>query len=455
MKVGFITAIREDIESYREYFLKRHMANLAPMYLASFLDQFNLPIEISIKDRFEDFSASPPDILGISSVTENFDYAKSLARRAKESWDSITIIGGVHITNLPQTLPPEFDVGVVGEGEETFHALISQILKVQTLPNQEMLGQIPGLVFHTQGGVKRSEVRKGIQDIDQIPKPAREKYLKTMGTTYMMTSRGCPYTCDFCVIPSISEGYRKHSPEYVIEEIKSIKKHYPLVKHIRIFDDLFIVDAKRVQKIAELVDAEGLNKELTFGCWGRANLIDEKMARALKKLNVLYVAFGAESGSSKIMSEIKPGCSVEDNQRCINLLADHGIRASTSVLMGHPKETEEDLWETYRFIDKNFDKLFEVEFNVAIPWPGTELWRYAKSRGLVQDEMSFAPLRECAYFMNYCTDYHPYLNPNIEPHRFDRIMADFKVLFKKMVEKLDDSGVFHEVNPENSIPAHY
>ncbi len=285
--------------------------------------------------------------------------------------------------------------------------------------------------------------------------PAREKYIESIGTTYMMTSRGCPYTCNFCVIPNISDGYRKHSPEYVLREIQSIKKHYPQVRSIRLFDDLYIVDRKRVEKIADLVDAEGLNQELSFGCWGRASLIDKKMIQVFKKMNMLYVAFGAESGSSRVLSKIKPGASVEENQRVIELLYDHGVRVSCSVILGHPEETEDDLWQTYRFLESNMDRLFEVEFNVAIPWPGTDLWNFAQQRGMVSPQMDFTDLRECAYFLNYCTDNHPYLNQRIPRERFEEVMAEFKVLFKKMVKKMQDSNVLLEVNPEMRIARYY
>jgi radical SAM superfamily enzyme YgiQ (UPF0313 family) len=455
MRLGLITAIREDHESPVEYFMKRHMANLAPLYLAAYLEQNAGSVEIQIKDHLKDLESWAPQVLGISSVTENIEFARRLAREAKEKWNPITILGGVHITSLPRTLPAEFDIGVVGEGEETLLALVKLFRQKGTGLHLEELKKIPGLVFHTPQGIVQTSMRKGIQNLDFIPFPAREKFIKVLGTTYMMTSRGCPYTCDFCVIPTLSEGYRKNSPEYVLGEIKSIRTNYPNVKHIRIFDDLYIVDKNRVVEIAERVDGEGLNKELSFACWGRANLIDERMVHAFKKMNMAYVAFGAESGSSKVMSKVKPGCSVEENQRAINLLADNGIRTSCSFIMGHPGETEEDLLATYRFIEKNLSKLCEIEFNVAIPWPGTGLWNYSKNKGLVSEDMSFANLRECGYFANYSTDIHPYLNDQIAPERFDQIMVDFKKLFWKMAKKFNEFNIMDQVNPRLHLPQLY
>src|SRR5262249_31844066 len=158
-----------------------------------------------------------------------------------------------------------------------------------------------------------------------------------------------------------------------------------------------------------------------------------------------------ESGSSRVLSRIKPGVSIEENQRAIDLLHSNGIRASCSVILGHPYETEDDLWATYEFLEKNMDKLFEIEFNVAIPWPGTELWEIAKRRGLVSEKMNFTALKECAYFPNYSTEGFPYLNERIPPQRFDEILNEFKGLFWKMLEGMLASGVSMVVNPERDI----
>lgn len=447
MKIGLLTSIREDHDLPGENFFKRYMSNLAPMYLAGYLQKAGLPVEILIKDRLEDLIPHVPDILGISSVTENFEFAKCLASRAKQLWNPIIVLGGVHITALPHTLPAMFDVGVVGEGEETFRELVQLILKTGELPSSDRLASIPGLVFHDAGQVRASAKRPNFDRLDDIPIPDRRHFLKNIGTAYMMTSRGCPYTCSFCVIPSVTEGYRKHSVDYVLEEIKAIKENFPEVRHIRIFDDLYIVDRKRVREIALRVEAEGLNQELSFGCWGRANLIDREMIDTFQRMNMLYVAFGAESGSSRVLSQIKPGASIEDNQEAIDRLVDGGVRASCSVILGHPKETEEDLAATYEFIERNMDRLLEIEFNVAIPWPGTDLWRDALKRGLVREDMDFNQLKECGYFPNYCTALFPYLNTEIPPERFDQILVDFKKLYRKMMNKINELNLRSEVNP--------
>jgi magnesium-protoporphyrin IX monomethyl ester (oxidative) cyclase len=447
--------MREDITIPNEYLIKRITVNLAPLYLAGYLEKQGLDVEVQIKNDLEELTQFRPEVLGISSVTENIEAAKELARKAKALWGPITILGGVHLTAIPKALPAEFDIGVVGEGEETLCEVLKLIDRYQGMPPEEELQKVSGIVFHSPKGVQQTPWRYGVSCLDEIPFPARHKYIQQNGITYMMTSRGCPYTCSFCTIPFTSKGYRTHSPGYVVEEMKSIRSHYPEVENIRIFDDLFIVDRKRVAKIADLVAAEGLSDDLSFGCWGRANLIDESMVRSFKKMNMDHVAFGAESGSSRVMAEIKPGATVEENQRAIDLLYDNGIRVACSVILGHPLETEQDLWDTYRFIDRNFDKLFEVEFNVGIPWPGTDLWRGAKSKGWVHEDMDFTPLKEAAFFPNYCTENYPYLNEKIASEDFDAMMGHFKKLFWKFVKRNGASFSTQKYIPRNEIARVY
>lgn len=434
MKIAFITALREDCRSLNEYLKKRVAANLAPLYLAGYLDQKGIEAEIQIKDRIEDFEGFCPDFFGVSSVTENIEVAKSLAAMAKSKWGAITILGGVHVTALPQSLPKEFDLGVVGEGEQTFFELVKVWQSKGRLCSAD-LNQIKGLVFHDGDFKKQTGVRRSLDPLDQVPVPARGKYIKQSPLAYMMTSRGCPYTCAFCVIPSTSPGYRTRSPEAVVEEIRSIKAHDPKVKNIRIFDDLFIVNRDRVRAIAEKIDDAGLNRDLSFGCWGRANLIDEQMIESFKLMNMAHVAFGAESGSSAVLSDIKPGSSLLENQRAIDHLHAAGIQVACSVILGHPRETEADLMATYNFLESNLDKLFDVEFNVALPWPGTDLWEQAKRRGMVDEQMDFSPIRECADFSQYSTDFYPYLNEIIPPERFDYLLARFKKLSRHLDQK--------------------
>jgi len=453
MKVGLLTSIREDHYLPGESFLKRYMTNLAPMYLAAYLEKQGFPAEVFIKDRLEDLIPYRPDILGISSVTENFEHAKKLAARAKALWNPIVILGGVHITSLPGTLPESCDIGVTGEGEQTFHELLQCIRRRGGMPSPDELRGVSGIVFRQEGRVVQTMPRKDLPAMDDIPHPDRRKFIRKIGTAYMMTSRGCPYTCSFCVIPAVSEGYRKHSASYVVDEIKAIKQAFPEVRHIRIFDDLYIVGKRRAIEIAERVAAEGLNKDLSYACWGRANLLDKDLLKALRKMNMMYVAFGAESGSSEILGRIKPASTLDENQRAIDRLHDQGVHPSCSFILGHPQESESDLWSTYAFIERNMDKLLEIEFNVAIPWPGTALWKDALDRGIVSETMNFDVLKECAYFPNYSTDLYPYLNRHIAPERFEVILEEFKTLFSKMMKKIENLGVGHEVNPGKEIAA--
>ncbi|HPZ10536.1 MAG TPA: radical SAM protein, partial [Candidatus Eremiobacteraeota bacterium] len=117
----------------------------------------------------------------------------------------------------------------------------------------------------------------------------------------------------------------------------------------------------------------------------RADLFTEEICKILKEMNVTRVLLGAESGSDKILKYYRKGQTVQDNQRVIDLCFHYGIELTASFIIGAPVETEEDLLETYNFIKKNSSKFWNVHIDPLDPLPGTEIWNYARNKGLVSD----------------------------------------------------------------------
>lgn len=442
MKIGFITSIRPDHLLPKEKDFKRFSSSVGLLSLIAVLEEKSPDLELRIHDELDDFEDFQPDILAISSVTENFEYAKHLAKKAKLRWGATTLIGGVHISSIPHVLPEEFDFGFVGEGELVLYNFLTKLEKEGESYFEKH--DLAGLISRRRDQVYVHPRAQAIDPLDDLPLIKREKFVEEIAVPYIMSSRGCPYTCSFCVIPALGGGYRVHSPSYVVQDIQNIKNHFPEVRNIRFFDDLFITQKKRVAELANLLSKEGLNEGLSYSCWGRANLFDDEMIDALKKMNMKYVAFGAESGSSSLMSKVKPGSSTDLNQAAIHILQKNDIRVIASVILGHPDETEEDLLETLAFVKKNEKNFNQVEFNVALPWPGTDIWNYAKSVGLVADDMDFSSIREAGHFPNYNTSDFPYLNKHMSPERFMTILDEFKEIY----ENIHSSASFFEAQEE-------
>ncbi len=334
-----------------------------------------------------------PDIVGIGSVTQNFPYAMEHARICKERYLPV-LIGGSHISTLPHKLPDVMDIGCVGESEETYADLMALYLDTGAFPKED-LENIPGLVFSKNGELIQTPFRPLAENLDDLAHPKRSIYGK-QPSPYLMTSRGCPYTCTFCAPTRYWKKTRFASPEYVMEEIDEVVAGG--ARHISFYDELFVAHKKRVRKIAELIIERGYHKIVRFHCNVRANLITAEMAQILRSFNVRSVAFGLESGNDRVLQYLKgESVTVEDNELAVNYMKDVGIDVTAFFIIGSPDETREEIMDTYNFIKNSRIDFFEV--NVLLPYPGTPVWDWCMEKGLVSEEMDWHRLNmnfECS-----------------------------------------------------------
>ncbi len=373
--------------------------HLGIAYIASYVRKyggFNDIVIIDKEDSIKAVKREKPDIVGITSPTRDFKEAVATAEKIKSDFGLPTIVGGVHITELPSTLPSSFDIGVLGEGEETMLELMQMYDKHGGFP-KELLKGVKGIAFHDNGHASVTEMRPFIKDLDRVPYPARdlmnmEFYLKpgrtvpdkiSIGTT-MMTSRGCPFNCIYCASPHFwRRTTRFHSAEYVAGEMELLAEKYK-VETIRIWDDLFSVNIPRLEEIVKLVRDAGLHEKIEFYCYGRANLMNEKICKLLKQMNVKYLSFGLESGSEKVLKYLKKNSvTAEQNRRAVELSKRFGFTIDATFIFGAPNETKEDMQKTFELIkNKSIDRA--LAFSIT-PYPGTELWKYVKNEGIVKD----------------------------------------------------------------------
>ncbi len=346
-----------------------------------------IKFKIIDRDVLQEIQNFKPDLVGITCVSQNYNYAKEYAHAARR-FKVPVIIGGIHITVLPNTLSKDMDVAVLGEGEETILDLFDVFIQTRKF-SPKNLKSIRGIAYRDAGKIIQNEKRPPISDMDSIPLPARD-LMKIEKCTHVFSSRGCPYRCVFCASSRFWNSTRFFSAEYVVKEIKYLYENYG-VREIDFWDDLFIVNRQRIKNIIKLLKEENLLGKLRFSCAVRSNLIDENMASLLKELNVKGVSMGLESGTPEILNFLKGHTvKIEDHKRAIRIFKENGIEPSASFIIGSPQETREQIMNTFNFIRES--KLRGFGVYVLTPLPGTPIWDYAKEKGFVDEKIDWSRL---------------------------------------------------------------
>ncbi len=330
-----------------------------------------------------ELSRTNADIVGVTTSTLTFWPAVDVVKAAKKVLpDALTVLGGPHVTALPErTLAenPSVDVVVRGEGERT----MLELAKLAGNANAATLNEVNGITFRKNGQTHATPNRAFIDNLDELPHPAYKFFpldrYGMAGTNYLpiMTSRGCPFQCTFCLAHEMcGTKFRTRSPPKVLEELEWLRDtHHADV--IAFYDDTFTVDKKRANDVCDLMKQRGF--DLPWDCRTRVDQINEEILVKLRNANCRLVHFGAESGSQVMLNAMKKGTTVEKNAWAIRLAKKVGIGVAISVVVGYPGETPEMLQQTFDFIRQTQPDFVYV--CQAIPYPGTELLEMLQTQG--------------------------------------------------------------------------
>ena len=374
-------------------YLKRQM----PQHQVDIIEAlFENPVRRVLAEKY--------DLVGISAMTAHYEAASLLAREIRAVSNAPIILGGVHISKLPESLRPCFDVGVVGEGEDTLCELVA-LYETSTTPSADQLAAINGLVFHDGQQLRQTPPRPPVDlsnypplDYSAIhPSYFERKAVNSFGRfgieSFVMTSRGCPFKCVFCASSHFWNKVRYFPVEWVIAEIKGLEARGVTLLHFA--DDLFACNKKRMKAISEKLRAEHLCERITYDCMGNAHLFDDETCELLKSMNVKVVFFGFESGNPRVLDYLKCHTStVEENRAAVELCRRHGLDCWGNILIASPGETLEEMEDSIRFAAWAKSRgVTRICVAILVPFPGTPVWQTALKRGLVGVDMNFDRLK--------------------------------------------------------------
>lgn len=343
----------------------------------------------------EEITAFSPFIVGISCYTPTVINGSKIASLVKKYLpDVVTVVGGTHISALPLETMNEFkdfDIGVIGEGEETMLELADKLSK------REKLESIQGIIYRRDGSLQKTEKRSPIKNLDALPFPVRQPLLDVsaykgqshrgfsrsfLKISEIMTSRGCPNRCIFCASDVVMDrGVRFRSADSVKREINQCVKEYGF-NHFTISDDTFLLKEDRLYDICD----EFNRLKVTWNCNARVWPLSRDMLTRMAKSGCTGITFGVESGSPRILELIGKNITLGQVEDAFRWSRDAGIKlVEADVIIGsHPSETKEDIRMTERLLEKILPDIAMV--SIIVPYPGTQVYRLMKERGLIFED---------------------------------------------------------------------
>lgn len=346
-----------------------------------------------------------PDLIAITTATNDFDYACKIASLLKQNFKSPIIAGGFHPTIAPEEVISKdcFDIVCVGEGEKALIALI------KSLEQGKINTKIKNLWFKKTNKKGKLIIIKNplgalIQDLDNLPFPDRElfnydKYLNwNHKTLSVISTRGCPYQCSYCInhlLTKMYEGKGKYvrfrSIDNIFTEIKQALDMYgENIKNIEFYDDTFTLDEKRINEFCKRYPKE---IGIPFNINARVNAVNPKLLKSLKKAGCVRVSIGVEAGDSKIRNNIlKRNMTDEQIINTFKSARQAGLKTYSFNMIGLPFETKQTIKKTIE-LNRKCQPDF-VGVSIFNAFKGTEIYDLCKKNNLLKQNYSKSYFRE-------------------------------------------------------------
>jgi anaerobic magnesium-protoporphyrin IX monomethyl ester cyclase len=329
------------------------------------LDALRPTIVVVMEDNF--------NFLTKMCTTVRRESALAMIRAAHARGCKIAVNGPDASDNPALYLAAGADAVVLGEGEA---ALLDLVTHWET--GTGSAEAIAGLILPGIGGLLTTRSRPALRDLDSLPHPAWdlidvEAYRRAWTGAHghlswnIATSRGCPYSCNWCAKPTFGRRYTARSPEDVVREMARLKVDVR-PDHLWFTDDILGLDAEWIAAFAD--ELGRVDAAIPFTMQSRVNLMTERAVAALARAGAREVWLGIESGSQKILDAMDKGSTVEAARTATRRLQAHGIKACWFIQLGYPSEEWNDLIATRDLI--RAERPDEIGVSVSYPLPGTE-----------------------------------------------------------------------------------
>jgi anaerobic magnesium-protoporphyrin IX monomethyl ester cyclase len=355
-------------------------------YIAAYLKKHNIPVDLvdctflKEDEALKRIRRTKPKVIGIYSMYSIKDKSIQMAKLLREDCEFL-VAGGPLPTVNPGEFVEYFDAVAIGEGEETALELIRE------LQGSADLSRVKGIAYKEKKSneLEFTKPREFIKDLDSIPFPSRELFDNQAYKNYfsrkfgytitsLMTSRGCPFNCDFCSRPVFGNKFRTRSPTNIVDEVDAtLGLGY---KRIWFADDCFTLSRRRLINICNEIIRRSIDVE--WECLSRVDTVDRETADKMKQAGCVRVFFGIESGNNRVLSLMKKQITTERARDAVKATKESGIKVGAFFIVGYPGERSETILDTVNFASRL--PLDYLSFTMPYPIPGTPLYERVKSR---------------------------------------------------------------------------
>ena len=295
------------------------------------------------------------------------------------------VAGGPLPSCEPESFLDFFDVVVRGEGEQTLQDLLAAD------GSDSALARIQGIAFRPRapaspsGSTVYTPERPLARDLDQIPFPARHmlpnhSYIDYTRAKYgysittVMSTRGCPFRCEFCSNVVFGGSYRERSAANIVDEIQaSLALGY---ERISFGDDVFTMKKQRVLEVCREIQQRGLR--FSWECLGRVDALDYPTAAAMQQAGCTRIYFGIESGSDQILEQMNKKITTDQARRAVDAARSAGLQVGAFFILCYPGDTDDTVLQTLHFASQL--RLDYLGLSVPYPLPGTALYERTKDQ---------------------------------------------------------------------------
>lgn len=439
------TNVKVGTPSYPNLTLATLAASIPPSYKARVFDM-DL-VNNNISKLFQAILNLSPKYIAITAKTPDYPYCETLFKKLKSHFPNIiTVIGGVHVTALPQEAINAkcFDIIAIGEGDYILNEII----------NAKKISDVKGIYIKNKGrNYNFTGNRPLIANLDKLPFPSWQLFNLNLYKNsrlssrknpvgHIETSRGCSFNCNFCSKIIFGRTFRTKTVNRVVDEMEYMLECG--FKEIHISDDSFTQNIKRAKDICREIIRRKLKFPWALISGVRVNLIDQEFFSLAKKAGCWLVGFGIETGDQKVLDSINKKTNLIQIENAVTMANKSGLDTFGFFIFGLSGENEKSMEKTIQFAKKL--PLGIAKFDICIPYPGTKYYSDLKKEGRIKSEnwskyichQTEEPLFE-----------HPFTSWNLIEKNYKRAFREFYLrpsyIIPRFFRSLKNGNLFYDI----------